>query len=94
MTADKSSLKTEAIAGITTFFTMAYIIVVNHQIISADVLDHAGNPVGFYLARWFVSDDWPAKRHSSSNVCAGCGADWIAGAGASEVFVEACGVVK
>ena len=31
-----SDLKTEAIAGITTFFTMAYIVVVNPQIISAD----------------------------------------------------------
>jgi AGZA family xanthine/uracil permease-like MFS transporter len=30
------SLKTEAIAGITTFFTMAYIVVVNPQILSAD----------------------------------------------------------
>jgi adenine/guanine/hypoxanthine permease len=29
-------LKTEAIAGLTTFFTMAYIVVVNPQIISAD----------------------------------------------------------
>src|SRR3954470_21690289 len=29
-------LKTEAIAGITTFFTMAYIVVVNPQILSAD----------------------------------------------------------
>src|SRR6478672_12262133 len=29
------SLKTEAVAGITTFFTMAYIVVVNPQIISA-----------------------------------------------------------
>src|ERR1044072_2018739 len=29
-------LKTEAIAGITTFFTMSYIVVVNPQIISAD----------------------------------------------------------
>src|SRR6476661_445816 len=36
MTADKPNLKTEAIAGITTFFTMAYIVVVNPQIISAD----------------------------------------------------------
>jgi AGZA family xanthine/uracil permease-like MFS transporter len=35
MTADKPDLKTEAIAGITTFFTMAYIVVVNPQIISA-----------------------------------------------------------
>ncbi len=33
---DKSNLKTEAIAGVTTFFTMAYIVVVNPQIISAD----------------------------------------------------------
>lgn len=32
----KPSLKTEAIAGITTFFTMSYIVVVNPQIISAD----------------------------------------------------------
>src|SRR3989454_4927606 len=32
----KSNLKTEAIAGITTFFTMAYIVIVNPQIISAD----------------------------------------------------------
>lgn len=32
----KSDLKTEAIAGITTFFTMSYIVVVNPQIISAD----------------------------------------------------------
>ena len=32
----KPNLKTEAIAGITTFFTMAYIVVVNPQIISAD----------------------------------------------------------
>jgi AGZA family xanthine/uracil permease-like MFS transporter len=32
----KSNLKTEAIAGITTFFTMAYIVVVNPQILSAD----------------------------------------------------------
>src|SRR2546427_3507555 len=29
------NLKTEAIAGITTFFTMAYIVVVNPQILSA-----------------------------------------------------------
>ena len=36
MTADKPNLKTEAIAGVTTFFTMAYIVVVNPQIISAD----------------------------------------------------------
>src|ERR1044071_1080458 len=33
---EKPNLKTEAIAGITTFFTMAYIVVVNPQIISAD----------------------------------------------------------
>src|SRR5256886_976459 len=33
---DKSNLKTEAIAGITTFFTMAYIVIVNPQILSAD----------------------------------------------------------
>jgi len=32
----KPDLKTEAIAGITTFFTMAYIVVVNPQILSAD----------------------------------------------------------
>src|SRR5438270_4092980 len=32
----KSNLKTEAIAGVTTFFTMAYIVVVNPQILSAD----------------------------------------------------------
>src|SRR5258706_9731572 len=31
-----SSLKTEAVAGITTFFTMAYIVIVNPQILSAD----------------------------------------------------------
>src|SRR5437868_4145830 len=35
-TAEKPSLKAEAIAGVTTFFTMAYIVVVNPQIISAD----------------------------------------------------------
>ena len=34
--AQKPNLKTEAIAGITTFFTMAYIVVVNPQILSAD----------------------------------------------------------
>jgi AGZA family xanthine/uracil permease-like MFS transporter len=32
----KPSLKTEAIAGVTTFFTMAYIVVVNPQVLSAD----------------------------------------------------------
>jgi len=32
----KPNLKTEAVAGITIFFTMAYIVVVNPQIISAD----------------------------------------------------------
>src|SRR5882724_3768019 len=32
----KPNLKTEAIAGITTFFTMSYIVIVNPQIISAD----------------------------------------------------------
>ena len=32
----KPSLRTEAIAGVTTFFTMAYIVIVNPQIISAD----------------------------------------------------------
>ncbi|HYX28849.1 MAG TPA: NCS2 family permease [Pyrinomonadaceae bacterium] len=32
----KSNLKTEAVAGVTTFFTMAYIVVVNPQILSAD----------------------------------------------------------
>src|SRR5215470_7455409 len=35
-TREHASLKTEAIAGITTFFTMAYIVVVNPQILSAD----------------------------------------------------------
>jgi len=34
--AQKPDLKTEAIAGITTFFTMAYIVIVNPQILSAD----------------------------------------------------------
>lgn len=34
--AKKSNLKTEAIAGITTFFTMAYIVIVNPQILSAE----------------------------------------------------------
>src|SRR5256885_15151706 len=33
---DKSNLKTEAIAGVTTFFTMADIVIVNPQILSAD----------------------------------------------------------
>src|SRR6184192_1188934 len=32
----KPNLKTEAIAGITTFFTMAYIVIVNPQVLSAD----------------------------------------------------------
>ncbi len=32
----KPNLKTEAIAGITTFFTMAYIVILNPQILSAD----------------------------------------------------------
>jgi adenine/guanine/hypoxanthine permease len=32
----ESNLKTEAIAGITTFFTMAYIVIVNPQILSAE----------------------------------------------------------
>src|SRR3954467_8304823 len=36
MTQSKPNLKTEAIAGVTTFFTMAYIVVVNPQILSAD----------------------------------------------------------
>src|SRR6266704_656047 len=31
----KTNLKTEAIAGVTTFFTMAYIVIVNPQILSA-----------------------------------------------------------
>ena len=35
-TAQQPNLKTEAIAGVTTFFTMAYIVIVNPQIISAD----------------------------------------------------------
>src|SRR5215831_10965220 len=35
-TREHARLKTEAIAGITTFFTMAYIVVVNPQILSAD----------------------------------------------------------
>src|SRR6201993_3106167 len=34
--ARKPNLRTEAIAGITTFFTMAYIVIVNPQILSAD----------------------------------------------------------
>ena len=34
-TAEEPNLKTEAIAGITTFFTMAYIVVVNPQILTA-----------------------------------------------------------
>jgi AGZA family xanthine/uracil permease-like MFS transporter len=34
--ARKPNLKTEAIAGITTFFTMVYIVIVNPQILSAD----------------------------------------------------------
>src|SRR6059036_2327856 len=35
-TTQKPNLKTEAIAGITTFFTMAYIVIVNPQVLSAD----------------------------------------------------------
>src|SRR5207249_9257975 len=35
-TTQKPNLKTEAIAGITTFFTMAYIVIINPQILSAD----------------------------------------------------------
>src|SRR5438874_13205924 len=35
MAAQEPNLKTEAIAGITTFFTMAYIVIVNPQILSA-----------------------------------------------------------
>src|SRR5262244_1939045 len=35
MTSSATNLKTEAVAGITTFFTMCYIVVVNPQIISA-----------------------------------------------------------
>src|SRR5215831_1579775 len=35
-TREHARLKTEAIAGITTFFTMAYIVVVNPQILAAD----------------------------------------------------------
>src|SRR5258707_14594004 len=34
--AQKPNLKTEAIAGVTTFFTMAYIVIVNPQILSVD----------------------------------------------------------
>src|SRR5947208_8209376 len=34
--AKESTLTTEAIAGITTFFTMVYIVIVNSQILSAD----------------------------------------------------------
>jgi len=34
MTAEKPSLKTEGIAGITTIFTMVYIVVFNPQILS------------------------------------------------------------
>src|SRR3989441_13165234 len=34
--AEKPNLNTEAIAGVTTFFTMAFIVIVNPQIISAD----------------------------------------------------------
>src|SRR5262245_22435797 len=33
---NQPNLKTEAIAGVTTFFTMAYIVIVNPQILSAD----------------------------------------------------------
>src|SRR5947207_4136319 len=33
---EQPNLKTEAIAGVTTFFTMAYIVIVNPQILSAD----------------------------------------------------------
>src|SRR5437762_11998380 len=32
----KSNMRTEAIAGITTFFTMVYIVIVNSQMLSAD----------------------------------------------------------
>jgi AGZA family xanthine/uracil permease-like MFS transporter len=35
-TDQRPSLRTEAIAGVTTFFTMAYIVIVNPQILSAD----------------------------------------------------------
>src|SRR6187431_3051996 len=34
-TASRPNLKTEALAGVTTFFTMAYIIVVNPSILSS-----------------------------------------------------------
>src|SRR2546428_13768827 len=34
--AQHPNIRTEAIAGITTFFTMAYIVIVNPQILSAD----------------------------------------------------------
>src|SRR5438046_10763417 len=35
-TESRVNLRTEAIAGITTFFTMAYIVIVNPQVLSAD----------------------------------------------------------
>ena len=44
-----TNLKTEAVAGITTFFTMAYIVVVNPQILSA------GGKTGMAVSRIWKS---------------------------------------
>ncbi|MEX5538911.1 NCS2 family permease, partial [Pseudomonas syringae] len=40
LTENNTSVKTEAVAGITTFLTMCYIIIVNPLILSATGMDH------------------------------------------------------
>jgi len=70
-----TTLRTEAVAGITTFFTMAYIVVVNPSILSTSgpdpphVFDYPGNTLGFYLARRALPPGREAQRYSSGHVC-------------------------
>ena len=58
---------------------------------SVDVLDHAGNTLGFHFARGVVSNGRPPPRDSSGDVRAGANLNWLADTRAREVFVESCG---
>jgi xanthine/uracil/vitamin C permease (AzgA family) len=66
---------TEAVAGITTFFTMIYIVVVNPQILSTEGTHRT------------LFDGGPAQRHSSGDVRAGIRFNWLAGAGARKILI-------
>jgi AGZA family xanthine/uracil permease-like MFS transporter len=61
--ASKHAVKTEVLAGLTTFITMAYILAVNPEIISATGMDKGAVLQQLRLCRVLLPYLWPCMRN-------------------------------